>query len=129
MSMRCLRQPEGLSCAIVLLFCLCGVAAYSCSESDPCASAACASKATSRGWICEDRTPVLCGACKTQSNLMIKCDEVGRKPECRSGLKCVTLTATCVVAAGASVRPYALALLLPLLLPFASALWHGGLGV
>ena len=109
--------------AIALLLCACATAAYSCSESDPCASAACASKATQRGWICDDAAPVLCGACKPQSNLMIKCDEVGRKPDCKPGLKCVTLTATCV-AAGANVRPCALALLLPVLL--ASALWHGG---
>ena len=116
------QMPSLRTAALVL--CLAGASAYSCSESDPCASAACASKASQRGWICDSVTPVKCGACKKQSNLMIKCDEVDRKPPCRGGHKCVTLTATCVVGAGASVRPYALALLLPLL----SVMWHGMAG-
>ena len=47
---------------------------------------------------------------------MIKCDEINRKPRCRSGFKCVTQTATCVIAAASFPHPSTVAFVAPVVL-------------
>jgi hypothetical protein len=101
--------------ALAALFCLLWGAAdaqkYICSENDPCESTFC-SRQHKEGWYCDltdGQKPVLCGRCQWMDN-EIKCREIGMKPSCGPGQRCVTMIATCVRGAGTVTSPSAMVL-------------------
>jgi hypothetical protein len=78
-------------------------ASYECSAANPCGSPFCRTKNV-EGWFCAGEKPIRCGGCYWD-NKMIKCKEVGMKSTCAPGERCVTMLATCVVAASTVTNP------------------------
>jgi hypothetical protein len=76
---------------------------YECSQANPCGSPFCRT-VNVEGWFCNGEKPVRCGECYWD-NKVIKCKEIGMKSTCAPGERCVTMLATCVVAAAPTTHP------------------------
>merc|ERR1719473_2002058 len=95
--------------ALVLLVAGVAEAKYECSAQNPCGSEFCRSKNV-EGWFCNGEKPIRCGDCYWD-NKLVKCREIGMKRTCAPGERCVTMLATCVVAAAPATYPSWIALL------------------